>query len=232
MGEDLGAPSVGGGSRTSSATDSARYSAPANPPGRTSPPHPSSEPAIPMLTPRASFLRLPRLPVCRCRLAEMIRSLDEWTTWLYGDRHLDRGWLAGQRGPFLFNGGGIVKLLNRHRIVSMGIAIGLCFSTPIVVQAATWQTYRDGLLSTTYLHGGSVTSVSGYSMTLCSGGSWTKFVAVYNGGFVVHNHQYQGLGCFNAAMTSYGHNHPSSYGVCKSISNVSPNYARCHQLNP
>jgi hypothetical protein len=79
-------------------------------------------------------------------------------------------------------------------------------------------------LATTYLHGGPVTSIWAYAMSGCSGGTWTKFTAIYNGPAVVHNHQYQGTGC---VTRSNSHSHPGSYAVCRSVSTGSYNYANC-----
>lgn len=62
-------------------------------------------------------------------------------------------------------------------------------------------------------------------MSECDTGSWTKYVGTYNGGYVVHSHVYQGLAC--VGFVYFQHDHPSSYGACKSLTTGQTHYANC-----
>ena len=116
-----------------------------------------------------------------------------------------------------------MRWMRGARVLLLSAVLAIAPAT--MASAWSWSTCKDtgSPLSSSYLHGSPVDTIWGYSMTACSSG-FTKYMAIHNGGFVVHGHVYQGTGCFSFGQT---HGHGGSYAVCKSVTTTGNNYANC-----
>jgi hypothetical protein len=119
--------------------------------------------------------------------------------------------------------------MSRLRKGTAAIAIAIAGLSGGAVSAASWHTFfspADGTVPSAWAAGSAVSAISGFQMSVCSQGTWSRTFGVQNGGYFIHNHVLSGVGY--CATASISHDHPGSYVVCyQASSNPGNNYAYC-----